>query len=411
VKAVTGAERTTWAAVSSFVLASLALIGCTGEVSADSDSETVTIRDSAGIQIVEHPGPLPTHSRIELGPPMYRHGSRPDDYLFQEIYPGALRSDGSAVVADGRANEVVAISPDGSTATVLATEGQGPAEISRVRSIHVHAGDTTVVEDDGNAKFLEFVDSTFVRSVPILRQRFELAVHAVADDGTFLMATDSWRSDEGTGWIPGYMVRFNREDGAMDTVATYDVAPARPRGEAYNPFGPFGHLDATPHGFVYGRRDQPQFIWRDTKGRIEQIVRWVPEVDYPTQADFDSYLKEYRSLLARVNSGLPAEQIDKMVEEVEFPLDQALPLFGLLRGNTDGSLWLTEFDARTIIGADPQKYIELSPDGRHMRRIVFPEPVQVLDVANGLVLAVVTDELDVPSVAAFRLPTESSSRK
>lgn len=39
----------------------------------------------------------------------------------------------------------------------------------------------------------------------------------------------------------------------------------------------------------------------------------------------------------------------------------------------------------------------------HLRRVVFPEPVRVLDVANGLVLAVVTDEMEVENVALFEL--------
>jgi hypothetical protein len=335
---------------------------------------------------------------------MYRHGSRPNDYLFQGIYPGALRADGGAVVADGGGNVVVAISLDGSTATVLATKGEGPEEVSRVRSIHVRAGDTTVAEDDGNAKFLELVDSTFVRSVPIPRERFELAVHAVAEDGALLMATDSWRRDDGTDWIQGYMVRFDMESRALDTVASYDLAPVRYGDEPYNPFGPSGHLIATPEGFVYGRTDRAEFVWRNPDGSVKRIVRWFPEVKFPTQADLNAYEEQHRSMLARFNPGMPEDQIDRMLDNMDFPLDQPLPLYAQLRGNTDGSVWLTEFDSWSIMGAGSQEYIELSPDGRHVRRVVFPEPVRVLDVANRLVLSVVTDEMDVENVALFKLP-------
>lgn len=109
-------------------------------------------------------------------------------------------------------------------------------------------------------------------------------------------------------------------------------------------------------------------------------------------------------MLARFNPGMPEDQIDRMLDNMDFPLDQPLPLYAQLRGNTDGSVWLTEFDPWSIMGAGSQEYIELSPDGRHVRRVVFPEPVRVLDVANRLVLSVVTDEMDVENVALFKLP-------
>ena len=41
-----------------------------------------TVRDSAGVRIVEYEGtPAPTHS-IALSEPLYRHGYREGDYLF-----------------------------------------------------------------------------------------------------------------------------------------------------------------------------------------------------------------------------------------------------------------------------------------------------------------------------------------
>jgi hypothetical protein len=218
------------------------------------------------------------------------------------------------------------------------------------------------------------------------------------------MATDSWRRDDGTDWIQGYMVRFDMESRALDTVASYDLAPVRYGDEPYNPFGPSGHLIATPEGFVYGRTDRAEFVWRNPDGSVKRIVRWFPEVKFPTQADLNAYEEQHRSMLARFNPGMPEDQIDRMLDNMDFPLDQPLPLYAQLRGNTDGSVWLTEFDSWSIMGAGSQEYIELSPDGRHVRRVVFPEPVRVLDVANRLVLSVVTDEMDVENVALFKLP-------
>ena len=75
-----------------------------------SDAEA-TVRDSAGVRIVEHPGTLAeTPIALEL---VWEHGQRADDYAFQYVFLGALQPGGGAIVADGGNAEIVSIGADG----------------------------------------------------------------------------------------------------------------------------------------------------------------------------------------------------------------------------------------------------------------------------------------------------------
>lgn len=135
-------------ASTAFILAVLA--SCSGR---EGDPASMALRDSAGIRIVEY-GPLPS---AERGPhlssePVFRYGDDPGGYLFRVISNGALGPDGSVVVSDAGNQEVVLISPDGSSHSVLARSGEGPGEVLSVSSLFVLGQDTLLIEDDGNAR-------------------------------------------------------------------------------------------------------------------------------------------------------------------------------------------------------------------------------------------------------------------
>lgn len=89
-------RRPGWIALSNVWLPLLVLASCGGE---EDRSVEPTVRDSAGIRIVEYPGPLPHGPELAVGDePELRHGHRDGDYLFQRIVDGALRPDGGVLM-------------------------------------------------------------------------------------------------------------------------------------------------------------------------------------------------------------------------------------------------------------------------------------------------------------------------
>lgn len=385
-------------------MASVLTIAC--GTAAEPNGQAVTVRDSAGIRIVEYGDALLPIDTLTVGEPIYRHGSGPGDYLFQRVFSGALAPDGGAVVLDAGAGEAIYLAPDGLEVTKLTTEGEGPRQTQRPMSVHYVGQNSWIVEDDGNSRFLRIANGEVTTALRLDGMAaFGLRAHAIDLDGYLLMGTSSFRSDAGDGWIQGHMVRLRLDTlPAPDTVAEYDLAIGRPRGEPADPFGPNGVITATPLGFVGGRTDRAELAWRLSDGTLDQIVRWKPDVAYPTQEDFDTYVERYRVMLARFNAGMPEDRIDQIVGNLRVSFDRPLPVYGRLQGHSDGSVWLTDFQPSQMLGNFPRQYTVLSSNGVGLRSVVFPESVFVLDVFEGRVLGLVTDDFDVQHIVEYELP-------
>ena len=194
----------------------LSACGGPGQTGLEAD---FTVRDSAGIRIVEYDGtPTPTHS-ITLSGPLYRHGHREGDYLFTLPRTGALQLDGSAVIGDMMNSEIVVTGSDGALRSILASEGQGPNEVLRGMEIRVLAQDTVVVHDHGNRRVTVFENGDVDRSVPIRASRIRMS--GVDAEGRVLFERTG--SD-----LQGPLMRFDMEADVYDTVGVYDHAPSGP---------------------------------------------------------------------------------------------------------------------------------------------------------------------------------------
>lgn len=391
----------------------LVVLGCR---STDSDrASPVTILDSAGIRIVEHQAdPTGSTGAIVLTDPVFRHGGGAGHYLFERVFAGTLLANGNVAVVDAGASEIVLLPADGSDYRVLARSGEGPSEVGWPMSVLPLDGGGILVEDDGNGKLLRFEGDTLTRISSLagdLQLTHGLLAHALDGSGRLLMTTSSFRSDAGEGWIPGHLVRLDPETHAADTVASFDLAISRPRNEPFDPFAPSGHASASPDGFVQGRSDRPELVWRDPAGRITQIVRWNPESAYPTETHLDAYADWRREAFARNNPDVPADAVDAVLEERGGPKlvgDRPMPLFSHVADHGPEGVWLRDYwlsDPTAELNADLSAgYTVVSRDGQSFRRVTLWRPAKVLDVADGRVLVVVPDEVGVQHVAVYALP-------
>ena len=132
-----------------------------------------TVRDSAGVRIVEYVDPPVATRAIEFGRgPVYRHGLAEGDYQFQRIWLGALQPNGGAVVVDLGNRELVLIGPDGSFRSVLASYGSEPDDISgTVQGLVILGQDTVLIRDNGHGRLTWFADGALSRSVSTLGER------------------------------------------------------------------------------------------------------------------------------------------------------------------------------------------------------------------------------------------------
>lgn len=373
---------------------------------------TATVRDSAGVRIV-------THARAESGSasitlsdePLYRYGDAAGDSSFQTISAGALQPDGGAVVSDPGTGEVTVISPDGRFREVLAHRGRGPDEVGFVMSVHVLGQDTVLLEDDGNLKLIFFEDGTLARTVSMPDRSLSvgLMIQGLDSVGRLLMTTSAYPERFDEPWFLARLVVFDPASRVADTVGAYALVPNVPANGKGNPFGPHGEVTASGGLFVYGRTDMAQLTWRGPHGHVQQIVRWDPVRAYPTEADWEHFKNALRSDLERVNRGrLHGAALDAAVKRVldrlEVDRSVSLPLFGELHGDGQGGVWVGTYTVGTSPSATPpRRYSVVASDGTWLGTLEMPPRFRVLDIRNDRVLGVLSDSLDVESVAVYRV--------
>jgi hypothetical protein len=369
-------------------------------------------RDSSGIRIVEY-GDAPAGSRtLELSAqPLFRVGDGPGEREIEFVGQGALLADGGAVIVDGRTNqEVLRLAPDGAVAAVLARSGQGPGEVRYVASLVAVGNDTVLVHDPFNRKILFFAGDSVVRSAAAeAGPRTFMGAVGFERPATLLMVTTGYQPKRQEGWLQGYFMRYDLDASRMDTVASFDMAPGDfdPRNpQPTSPFRNGGVVGGSGHLFVSGRADLPQLTWRGPDGEVVQILRWVPRLTYPTQADFDAFMASMKPMMKRMNPRMSDADVDRIVERQNglFKLDTEMPypLFGLLQGDGQGGVWVSDYAA---IDRDlgVRGWSVIAPDGEWRGHVTLPEHFRLLDVRGDRVLGVLLDEMDVQSVAVYEL--------
>ena len=404
-----GRLRVAGAAALAFGL-SLGLVYCTpGERLAFDQPQLPTptmSRDSAGIRIVEYAGMPDTRAPFGLATdPRYRHGDNSGDYRFRYIYAGALLADGRAVVSDAINNELIVLNQDGTTHEVLASEGEGPGDVSAFIAVIALGQDSILVADQDQGRVTLFARGSVARTVDT-RSADGLWMRGIGSSGDLLMSTAGFVSGFEDEWLPGHLARLDLRTGIVDTVASYDFMPYSPPGKLWNPFLGFGDVAAADGQFVYTRSDRPEITWRLPDGTIRQIVRWKPERTYATEEHLRPHEQKLWDHQLRADPSASFAILEERVKEdmaatnvrVGFPL----PLFRFPVGDSEGRVWLpTNVTGGPHKGSPP--FTVISPDGEWLGTVDAPAGFHILDVAEGLVLGVQSNETWRESVVVYKL--------
>ena len=389
------------------------VVGFSGCGGGSEDDETasipVQIKDSAGVRIVEHAGmPDPTAPFRFAAEPRSRHGTNPGDYAFQKINAGSLFPDGSAVVSDIFNQELVVLSPDGSSHEVLARRGEGPGDVSYVEATFA-LGPERLLAADGH-RVIIFAGGSVERGVDI-RHASGLAVHGIGSSGQLLMATNSFRSDFEAAWLAGHTARFDMETGVLDTVASYDSQPRPPRGLPRNPIEAWGWVAVAAGQFVYARSDRPQVTWSRPDGTVTQIVRWEAEATPLTEELFEGIEARLWSGHQKTHMGQATvahldEWTGEQMVHYRAVAGEPIPLFTAPFGDPEGRVWLARYEPGGV-GDGVQQYTVISSDGEWFATVEVPPRFRILDVAHGLVLGFQLGEMDVESAVVYELVEEN----
>ena len=394
-----------------FALAGAALACADGE-----PRETATVRDSAGVEIVESSGgswgekgwTLDTTPVFDIG----GGDGDPNQELLQ--VSGVVRlSDGRIAVANGGTNEVRIYGSTGAFVSSIGNTGDGPGEFRSIGMLESGAGDSLFVFDYQLRRLSVFGrDGGLGRSVTL----------TAAAEGQFLMpyrrlGADGWAvyaqpmhaaagpGAEATGARRDTMRMLRVSDdlaGVTDTIAAFSGVETYLQrfGEGANagtrfsvlPFG-LNTAIAVQDGRIY-IADPARYAVRvyAADGTLERIVRRPVERQPVLPADV-------AAARARALAETP-ENARRMEEEkwANAPIPKLRPAFSAMNVDGEGRLWVQDYDPDPDA---PRRAAIFDPAGKLMGYVMLPGRLRVMTLEDDLVIGVWRDEDDVQHVRGY----------
>lgn len=380
-----------------------------------SSGPVVSVRDSAGIVIVDNSGSLAddaggwsvaTEPELVIG----TGGDDPHHQLFQVA--GATRlSDGRIVVGNGGSQEIRIFDSGGSFLATYGGSGEGPEEFSRLQLMGSIAGDTLVIVDPALRRIsLLHPDDGFG---PQARITDDVAGYVLPQglfsDGTILTGGAPIRhgpQEEGLGRdftsyrscnLDGSLATDFGEFPGQEFFFRHRQGPSGPRGTATPiPFGKIPMVAAAPNRLFFGSGDEWEVKAYHPDGRLERLIRLdrprVPVTDADVERLIEWMVDTYTS------SEEAAQRLRQGTREL--PVAELRPPFGALEADLLGYLWVEE---HRLPGDEVREYTIFDPEGRLTGAITLPEGLAPFEIGADYLLGLNRDELGVEYVHLHRL--------
>lgn len=389
------------------VLPALFLIfgaACAGD-GRQGDAPSRTVRDSAGIEIVESTRPLWSDSdgwRIESASvlDLSASGSGPNHEFFRVRGMRRL-SDGSLAVANMGSNEVRLYSADGSHIASLGGEGDGPGEFRAIVGFD-NAGDSLIVLDaSGRVTFFapdRALLGTYGVPLPSGTIAESNAVAHLANGETVVETRVRFMFGyEGESAMlrqPGGLYRVDATGESVDSIgatAGNEVfMHLNSGGGTFAGIPLFGRdaFVATHAGrILLGDAVDMQVEELTADGVPARILR-IP--GYPLELSAAAFEREREARLAA------PDELPPMIREFyqDLPVPDRRPAYADLKVDPTGAIWLGPFVGPNE-GDGPETWQVLGPDGAWLGGVEIPADFSVMQIGMDFVLGVYRDELDV----------------
>ena len=331
---------------------------------ADEPAGPASVRDSAGIAIVEYEGALadlPIAFRISETPILDLGGSRqnPD----QEIdtsgpwHDAVALSDGRWVVTDNSDYKVY--SPTGAYLSTIGRRGSGPGEFRQARAACITTGDTILAIHYSRPRVSVFDGSgALVRDFTV--EKSYIAPPCFAD-GSFLAVGSS------------------RPDPADPVFHVAELTRVSPGGTELGTFGPVPHgfvnsyvqslQNVVPHGehvFV-GDGRSPEVRVYALDGSLDRIIRW-------TGGQLPLTEERYTELArATIPTNTPSDQVQRrMADALARPRPTNLPAYGRIDVDAADRIWVEDYALNEFPPVFPMPWTVFDPSGQPLGRVVLP---------------------------------------
>lgn len=392
----------------------LAVAGC----EAAATRATLTVRDSAGIRIVENPL-LPVGAECALAEaPDLDIGvvdGPPEQQLFR-VADAATLSDGRVAVVNRGSSEVRVFRPDGRFDMALGGEGDGPGELRSAARVWILPGDTLVVGEDRPVRLSTFSpEGAFLRTTRIAPPyRNPPVAIEVSSDGSAVIAQHCC-FDYGAEWewfSRELHVLWHRRDGAVGD--TLFVLPWGLHAQFSDALGMAGRQLFTPLSAVTAGRGRLA-VGRAERREVEvhplppagapsMLIRWEGADRTVSGADIAAY-RDWElarpARLGRAGDDVFVRAVRVLASERRVANDR-FPAHAELRLGADGSLWVQEYPRRPEA---VQEWFVFHDTGELecTVRLPFTDARDLYEVDLDHVIGMERDDLEVEHVRRYRL--------
>ena len=412
----------------SFVwMISAASLACGDAADGSGTASRASVRDSAGVEIVENSIPGDAGAAIVTAdtPSLVIGAVEGDESQQLHRVHDALRlPDERIAVLNAGSHEVRIYGADGSLDVAFGRQGDGPSEFAGFPyQLELLPPDTLVIWDIRTWETSWFLaDGTFLRKEPG-RTEYEAHVpegrraeggYAVPGKGLLLRIHDfGAQRPEGEVYVPSMELTFFAGEGELRNLGDFggseqvaSHAPGRPT-SAMIPFATSGitAFGGRPARVWAGRNDRYELRQFTGDGRLERIVRADRTARAVTSEQVDRWIAGMRD--AMIDGGAPPDIIEWQVEALEgAPAREFMPVFDGVHVTVDGGAWV-----RRSAGADawvrgrPVRYDVFGPDGRWRGLAEMTRPVSPIEIGDDYLLGVRRNDLSVEFVELYELET------
>lgn len=388
------------------LLALLALTNLACEQDRPTANLSTTVRDSAGIRIIENAEP-PLGSRlgwtISPGPTVTIGVAEGDEpYMLYGAIDAARFDDGRIVVANIGTNELRVFDAAGTHLATWGGRGEGPGEFRSLWRVEPWPGDSiitwyaprlgiSVFDAQGNhGRSFTLAHNEAVTPMQSFRPEYAtrdgsiLAIHMPEDADTIVAqlrgAEGEVRSSLGThpGMEP-YIYREGERSMLFWTIFGRDPV-----------WGTWGDLVVVGHTGSYELK-----AFRGD-GSLARIVRRDHVPRATTEGDLEAYIERQISY----STLTPAAELRRRYESV--PVAEHFPAFESVRSDAVNHLWVAEYEFSEE-EPPPRLWTVFDPEGRALGYVETPEGLWIHEIGEDYVLGTTFDELDVEHVQLWGL--------
>src|SRR5687767_6182063 len=393
-------------------------------------ANTSSIRDSAGVQIVESRAPAWSAAQTwtVLDTPSVSIGAedRGPQYTLTNVRGVAELSDGRIAIANAGTFEIRCYRSDGSFLWASGRRGQGPGDYSTITSLARYRGDSLLVFDFGLRRY-SVIDPSgkFARSwTPALPADFtfsgSLSFAGVWDDGSIAIVAQPVRRGMSPPQVTRRSTQLFKYSPTGDVLASLGAFPGT---EYYEGRGNPGSIRPLPfarsvqfapavhHTFV-GISDTYEIRRLRGDGQLDLLIRRElpvrPVSPAEVAAERDRLRRARNEERPRLFRGMPDSILRVLIagEEKTFdvlPFPPSYPAYSNIVVGRDGYLWVREFTHDVNADSTGSSWSIFYPDGRWLGDIRLPTRFTMYEATAEHVIGVQTDELRLQFVRVFQL--------